>query len=223
MNNGASRESAMFPRKGSTWGVAVASLLAGLLVGPITAEARKPARSERACATTGKTIRSNRVVRVYRVGSREEYRVFGCLRSSGRRYFLGDYELFNRSGFYQGIGRLVVVGRFVAYDRRICSPSGMCTGGTIVRRDLRSGRVGVFANPIPNADPVSDLELTRSGSVAWIRREDPAMPLYTVRKLEGPQGTVLDVGSDVGPSSLVLQGPAVYWIKGGHRLFAPLR
>lgn len=206
-------------------GIGVAGiLLAALLVGASTADARKQVASERACAVTGKTVRSSRVARVYRVGSREEYRIFGCLRSSGRRYFLGDYELFNpRSGFYQGIGRLVLAGRFVAYDRRICSPSGICTGGTIVRRDLRSGRVGVFANPIPNADPVSDLELAQSGSVAWIRREDPAMPLYTVRKLEGAQGTVLDLGADVGPSSLVLQGPTVYWIKGGHRLSAPLR
>ena len=66
---------------------------------------------------------------------------------------------------------------------------------------------------------ISDVELQKSGSVAFI--EDSTS--FEVRKHEGGKSTVLDSGPGIGPNSLAVSGSTVYWTNGSQAKSAPLR
>jgi len=178
-----------------------------------------PAEARRVpvCAKKGgKTIVSTREARVFK----KRFVVYACLRRARRAFPLGAN--FAPAGDDE-IGDVRLRGRFVAYSWRR-------SAAVRVRvKDLRRGRTvhNASASVIvrPGAPRLTDLELTRNGSIAWIVRTDPIdvplnpypmpvdyLPFWEVSKFDRAGRTLLDSGRDIG-ASLVLRGSIIYWAR----------
>ena len=143
---------------------------------------------------------------------------YGCLRRVGRAFPLGERVSPGERWTYE----FRLAGRFVGYAADDC-PAGCASAVLVV--DLRTGRRVRRAAPTdlePTAGGVTDLELARTGSVAWIARSLPN-PEPQVRKLDAEGPALLDAGPGVDPASLALSGSTLYWAKAGMPFSAPLR
>ena len=167
-------------------------------------------------------------------------RVYGCLYSKNRNYVLGiEGDCDPRS-----VDQFVLAGRYVGYVESFCNIDA--SDDHIVVKDLRTGRnryrTVAATGQAPDAEPstlVSQLVLSRTGSVAWIADWDANSGSSTphanddrqVRKLEpgAPAGgTLLDSGLGVEEGSLGLGARTssgyswLYWTKSGSPFAAKL-
>lgn len=93
--------------------------------------------------------------------------------------------------------------------------------------DLRQRTRTALAMTEPGAF-VSDVELQRTGSVAYIEASstNPTVTdpdTFEVAKREAGTTTVLDSGPEIGPDSLAVSGTTVYWTNGLQAKSARLR
>jgi hypothetical protein len=137
---------------------------------------------------------------------------YGCLFSVNEPFALGqdDDDDFDLSSF-----RLVAP--YVAYEEQACA--GLGCGFSVAVRDLRDGSK-LREAPDPSTDnfgPVTDLELTDNGSVAWIANSPPfgPAPLRSVWASDSLGTRRLDNGLDIALGSLELNGSALSWVNGG--------
>ena len=191
-----------------TLGVAVALGASG------TAESRHP----QGCTIKGaKTLRATKHARVIEKGTR----VYGCLYRTGRRFLLANPAY--------GVGQVRNVrlaGRVVGYSRQSQGKR------KVTVRELRRGRIvhdaAAAVAPRCCSTAVTDLELRRNGSVAWIAETIPfdiplappgsypdPRPDYQVRKADRAGQALLDAAHDVAPRSLMLSGATISWTRGG--------
>jgi len=109
-----------------------------------------------------------------------------------------------------------LTGRFVAVNQPSCTPDPFddvpCTA-TLRVVDLRTRE---RRSTVQLADPVSDLVLTRHGSVAMIHRTD----LITA---DGPTVSYLDGAAERGSLAYAARAARIYWTSGGEPRSAPLR
>lgn len=185
-----------------------------------------PASASRPCQLAkSRTIASSPHARVFQRGGV----TYGCLYSSNRRVVLGSYENTIASKIQQYEVRLS--GRYVAFGE---SRLGKEYIGFFVRVfDLRRGKSVSFSETGPATQRAKDLSLGNAfgigpavsirlratGQVAWIARAQyfDGLPLYEVRKRDGPRSTRLATGDDIDPGSLALRGNRLTWRQAGQQ------
>jgi hypothetical protein len=219
----------------------VAAIAAGVLASAAPAEARHPERTK-CTARNAHTVIETETGRIFStpLGNTAE-RVYGCLYSQNRRRFLGIDGDCDPGG---AVTNLILIGRYVGYVETNCNIDS--SNDYVVVKDLRTGRnkwrAIAATGQAPDAEPstlVSDLAMSRTGSVAWIADWDANSGSSTphpnddrqVRKLEpgAPQGgTLLDSGLDIEERSLGLSSRTagryswIYWTKAGSPFAAKL-
>ena len=178
------------------------------------------ARSARtpACPTTGVTIAANEHIRVYRRGSSKSYTAYACATKTGRVRKLGSFDLEG------GGARLFrIAGTRVAFDDLDCSGGSAGCIGAVRVVDVKSGARRAAGNAT-GTGIARDLELTRTGAVAWTRAPASGQPdPGEVRKLDADGEVVLDAGPDLDKESLAVSGSTLYWTRGGAPRSAQLR
>ncbi|HEX8054553.1 MAG TPA: hypothetical protein VF517_16320 [Thermoleophilaceae bacterium] len=214
--------------------VAALAVTATMLLAP-AAQAKHRSAS---CYPHGsRTVTANNFVRVYGVpptdpdaqGSR---RLVACSLTSGRRKALGGYEACQFAGQY--LFNIRLTGRMVGYV------SAECLGfsSSVYVRDMTTGRVLWIAETAPGrGHTVTDLEVARNGSAAWIaawknaeyERDYEGRVLRTVEVSGDRQPVTRDDSLDIKPGSLALGrtdgsgATPFYWSKGGQVFSATLR
>lgn len=184
-------------------------------------------RGSPACATkAARTLLATKHARVFK----KRQRIYACLYRTRRSFRIGGR---NSSGGKSSIGNLRLAGRFVAYSRM-----GQ-RGIKLTVRELRKGRIvrdtPATVSERPGLTAVTDVELKRNGSLAWIVKRTPIdgplspYPLpadsrseYHVRKSDRTGHALLDSGHDIAPRSLVLRRATLYWMKSGNTRSATL-
>jgi len=208
-------------------------LLAGavMLAGTAAAEAKRPTCSERG----GSTVVRSPSVRVFKKGDD----VYGCHRGPRKVFRLGTDFSPETAGAEVGVRPVRVVGPLVGYSYFI---RGRGASRQSLRvRDLRDGRT---LRLIDYSDPeaatvsrrVTDLELSSTGSLAWIvayvssTRAGTSTTRYEVRRAKGPLGRtpqradeLIDPGPDIAPQSLTVRDGTLSWMRSGQVVSAPLR
>jgi hypothetical protein len=184
----------------------VSTCLAGL----VAASTAPAATQRRDCRTKGKTFAANAEARVF-------YRL--APGGGGRTYYACDVRRrrLRRIGINGGPGLgispvIALVGRQVAYEDIICNKDGNCSG-SVYRLDVVTGRLKVAATMDADMPPATDLEMSSSGAVYWIRRT--AEGYAVVRGAFGGSPTVLENGAGVDRHSLAAAGRRVYWTLAG--------
>jgi hypothetical protein len=197
--------------------VAVAVLMAAALLAVAAVEDSDAAR--RTCRAPGSaTVVESSRGRVYRFVAREPSRTvtrtFVCLYRPKRKFLLHrDVQPSDGGGVFSYEYRLT--SPFVAFVVAEDDP----TSGEIVAADVRvvDGRTGRVRRRSAEIDGggvgVTDLELTRTASVAWID-DTGAGGARQVQALDGSGQRVLDTGN-VEPRSLRRSGNVVSWVKDG--------
>jgi hypothetical protein len=184
-------------------------------------------RRVKACESAGTTVAANGVARVFRQRRGKIPGYYACRFGTRRARFLESYD---RDGG-GGVGRIQLTGARVAFDYLVCSRGGPCTGSVRVVH-LRSGMTRRSEtppsdpdNPFSATSAATDLELTRRGSVAWLRPRQLATGTdVQVFKFErGSAAVLLDQGPAIDPRSLAVSGSTVYWIHDGQPRAAPIR
>jgi hypothetical protein len=190
--------------------------VAGFAIGP--AEANAGVR----CGQLGHTFLANGSVRVLRLPFaqstlRRPPGYYACRWGSRRLYEIGSFD--RDSG---GVRRIRLAGRYVAFEDRPCA-SGGCAEATI-RLNVATGQRRALSEKEPNDTlPVLDLELTRAGTVVWIRAPvDPAGQRFEVVRWDGAAASVLDSGplQDVQAESLAISDGRAYWFARGQAMSA---
>ncbi len=184
---------------------------------------RHPAR----CAVAGsKTVAASARIRVFKaVSKRDDLPSFyGCLYSRNNRIRL-SVETDGTSTFRMRL--LTLAGTYVAFAESQTSDEigdrpdqviavNLATGA---RRTIRTGPNVAAQPPLPR---VSDLVLTRSGSLAWIVALEGRNEVHR-RDIGASADTVLDSGPEVQEGSLGLARSLIYWTKGGLAASAPIK
>jgi hypothetical protein len=189
----------------------VAALVAVTL--PEARSARKPT-----CPTAGVTIAANEHVRVYRRGSSSSYTAYACATKTGRVRKLGTFDR------EEGGARLFrIAGTRVAFDDLSCGGGSAGCIGAVRVVEVRSGARRAAANA-SGTGIARDLELTRTGAIAWTRAPASGQPdAGELRKLDADGEAVLDAGPDLDKESLAVSGSTLYWTRGGMPRSAQLR
>lgn len=194
-------------RPSRTFALGAAALAVGVTALP-PAEGRS---TKRACdVRRGTTLAANEQVRLYRVGSQDQFRAYGCFYRTRRTISLGG-QVASEPPHEASAFDFVLSGRFVAVDETECEPAG-CSG-SIAITDLKSGRVRRSASVEGGAGGNAQRMVVKpNGSVAWTR---PFNGELEVVKLDAGGETVVDRGDGVDVESLALAGSILYWTNGG--------
>jgi hypothetical protein len=196
--------------------IASAVAVVGIAIDP--AEANAGVR----CGKLGRTYLANGSVRVLRLPFaqstvRRPPGYYACRRGSRRLYEIGSFD--RDSG---GVRRIRLAGLDVAFEDRPCS-SGGCAEATI-RVNVATGQTRVLSEKEPNDTlPILDLELTRGGTVVWIRAlVNPAGQRFEVIRWDGAAVSVLDSGplEDIQAESLAISDGRAYWFAHGQAMSA---
>jgi hypothetical protein len=127
----------------------------------------------------------------------------GCLRSSGRRVFLAEFE----GDRPPNVG--VLNGHFAASNGRSCNRYYDTCSSLLEVRNLRTRHSVAL---LTGVSTVTDIVLRSNGSVAAIATDAAGTPqVWAIDRL-GKR--VLDPGPDVQPGTLALAGGKVYWMRG---------
>jgi hypothetical protein len=185
------------------------------------------AQSTKCDARAGRTIASNRLVRVFTREKRYHGRLqslstYACYRPSGRLASFGDAES-GKDG--ASIRLLTLAGRYVGYV--------LDTGfvRTVVTDDVASGKMvprdsAAYGqrNSDEQAPAVESLVLTAHGSVAWISAPGALGDGYEIHLAPAAAPVAIaSSGPDIAPQSLALAASGVvYWTQGGGVRSAPL-
>jgi hypothetical protein len=205
-------------RAGEPTLIAIASAVAVVLFALNPAEADAAVR----CGKLGRTYVANGSVRVLRLPFeqstlRRPPGYYACRWGSRRLYEIGE---FDRD--WGGVRRIRLAGRYVAFEDRPCA-SGGCAEATI-RLNVATGQRRVLSEKEPNdTAPVLDLELTRGGTVVWIRAlVNPAGQRFEVVRWDGATASVLDSGplDEIQAESLAISDGRTYWFAHGRAMSA---
>jgi len=157
--------------------------------------------SARTCVESGTTVDANSVARLFYVGAAGTHTLYVCWLDTRRITELGTLDLRET-----GPDVPVLAGRYVAYDRLLCSEPEDCVARVVVR-DAKTGRQVARAPAQPGR--TARIVLTTRGTAVWIRDR--------VYRLDARSLTVLDEGGPpaVDYFSLGLGGSHVYWLHDG--------
>ena len=182
--------------------VVLATLLA--VAGISASEAAQRGR----CAMPGSTtVRADERARIFK--ARGDH--YGCLRRTGKRYWLPDYNDY--------IGKIRLASPFVAYVS-YGGPSGSAVLDELIVMDLRTGEAeeaAEFGSGLGGSDSVGELIVTRHGAAVWTqfatREEGSPGSGTSVRMWRGGVESTLDPGPDVDSRSLAVtsSGRRAYW------------
>ena len=150
-------------------------------------------------------------------------RIYACVKGSRARRLGTRYDPEDCVTVCDGVARIALAGRFVAWNVTSSYTHGEDPGFVLETLDLRSGRVrmrAAFGDALEEDAVLSRIVITRSGATAW-----------TYRHTRGPLGQepsgvaierdprcgrpVVDDGRDVKPGSLRLRGNRLVWRTGG--------
>lgn len=180
------------------------ALVASLAGGP------SPALAVPSCSS-GSTLAISKSARVFQVKLGSIRRVYGCSTSTQKRSYLG------RAGSVDlDTSALALSGPRIAYVRTFCNEAG-CRKNVLVRDLKTRKRLLWVATASGDDQKVTDLVLSKSGTVAWIVELNPDAPTarYVSSASKGqPLGQpvlVLANGLDIIPGSLALAGTTLYW------------
>lgn len=196
------------------------------------------APSKRNCSPAGgHLLAANRYARVYWVARRDEYGttyrlVYTCRHATKRRRFIGNYGPDPTGLGEDGIVRLQLAGRYVAFATQFSCDryTGDC-GGEIIVRDLVTGDdITEFVLDSLNAPPehpgghiaLYGMQLKANGSVALIAGPANDSPIQ-VWKLDRAGEVLLDSGAGIDPHSLAIAANWIYWMRDGQPRSAPFR
>lgn len=169
------------------------------------------------CSTKGTTIAAGTSARVFVARSGATRRVYGCSTSANKLRTLGRAD-------GEGIvtKTVTVTGPRVAYAQRSCGDTG-CQQSVLVR-DLKTNKQVSAALSSPNDvdQEVTDIVLTRTGTVAWIAEERNDGGAATARVVSSRKpGAFVGIpvvptatGLDIVAGSLALAGTRLYWTQG---------
>lgn len=167
------------------------------------------AKPKRDCRTLGKTVAANAQARVF-------YRIPSG--GGGRKYYACDVRhrrtrsIGTAGGPGDGISpSIALAGRHVAYEDITCERDGNCSG-TVYRLNVVSNREQTVAVMDRAAPPATDLEMTSSLVVYWIRRTAEG---YGVTRATPGDVRTLDNGPGVEPRSLAVAWRRAYWLVDG--------
>ena len=189
------------------------ALVALALLAPGAAQAR-PARCS---AKHSRTLLATKDVRIFRVVTREvdQDRVYGCAYRRNRRVRLGYFSGFDTPTALN----IDVAGRYVGYSLETAN-RGSQTAAVAVTNLISRRRVRLV--DVPNTGPfqaVTDLEVNRRGSVAWIEYSAGlnASPVtrIAVRKADSGGTSLLQQGLGIVRGSLALsRDGTLFWRNG---------
>jgi hypothetical protein len=176
-----------------------------------------------------RTVRRSRDVRIF-FRTRGPVGVSGCHYDRGRAYELKGYARDREApGSLPSAESLRISGTFAGYEVR----QGRFSASRTQAINLRTGRLArdAYNGGGEQGDPalgVTDLELSRTGSIAWILAIQDTEGLrgevrIGPRSLPLTQATTIDRGPDIDPRSLVLRGSTLYWTNAGVRRSVTLR
>jgi hypothetical protein len=179
------------------------------------ADADAAARKPSCAAAKSKTVAQNASARVFKITrSSGTTRLYGCLRSSGRRVVLAQAadDIETSTGF----DRVRLNGRFVAWQgtatdlscKADCPPGYDPYTWTIERVDLRSRKGRAFSGRAAG----QALVVSRKGAVAWV--QSTGADTYDVRAGDAAGARTLDSGA-IDPKSLKLAGSTLSWTNAG--------
>lgn len=215
--------------------VALCVLLLGALGGGSTAAIHV---SSSKCLPVGSTtLARDKHARIYSLPTRgsvaerdpESVRVLGCLFGPGHALLLGTTAFTSRREGQIGTEAFDVETPMTAYSTRFQGVD--FNRVSVVVRNLRNAeqvrelagepRVGV-----EQISSVTDIEVTSSGSVAWISEGHSlgsgASGAEVAVAAPGQPAEVLDKGNGIAPKSLELHNNTLSWINGGSRRSAPM-
>ena len=121
-----------------------------------------------------------------------------------------------------GDGRrpIVALSRWrVAWEDVICDGKAGTCSGTVLRYDARR-RGTAFIADWDRQRPATDLVMTRTGAVAWIRRVGAAGTQVAAVDSNGERA--LETGTAIEPGSLAVAGRRISWMSGGEARTARL-
>jgi hypothetical protein len=171
-----------------------------------------------ACASAGsRTVYKNAEGRFFA----KQGHYYSCSYRYGKKFRLAE------SGFRgeDRYGPFRIHSRYAAYTYRPSCGACESQGAYVLVQDLITGRHRYFVGalggrPVEPADGISqrvtDLELKRNGSVAWIAQQtdastQPARTRIQVRARDTKGGRRLDEGAAIRLRSLALDGSALSW------------
>lgn len=199
--------------------VALALVTAIAFAGPT-----RGADGERCAEPRSRTVAITRTARAYRVRGR----TFACLYAVGRKLRLGDVS--SEPDYFRA-EEIRLAGRYVGYElafigrldsHHMVRVRDLRTGRWVVHRDAIAGNIALDDRTGPGG--VSDLELTRSGAVAWIAHNRYVQPhTIEVHKVDADGHAKLAFGAGIDPHSLALSGKRIYWLENGRPQTATLR
>lgn len=175
-----------------------------------------PASAATRCSKAGGTLAQTAGARVFVAQSNTLRRVFGCAAGQKNARSLG------RAGG-EGVDtkHLALVGSRVAYVRQSCSEGGCSASVLVYDLKRRTSVSAAFAAPNDNTDQnVTDIVLSKKGTVAWISEEhaagmDPVTARYVAYREPGTgvgiPATPVATGLDILPGTLALAGRVLYW------------
>ena len=171
----------------------------------------------RPACSAGRTIDISKSARVFVVTKASIRRVYGCSTSSRRVSYLG-----RRGDPGEGVDRVTVTGRRVAYVRNTACSDEACSE-TVVVYDLKARKQLSVAHATPGEtlSVVRDIVLSTKGVVGWISeardRENPNVltAVYVAARQPGlfraTKVVPLATGLNISILSLALAGTTLYW------------
>lgn len=191
-------------------GLAIAAAL--LSWPPLVAPTAGAVPTSDPCAVRGsRTLEQTLGVRVFarRVAPRVEA-VFACLRRTGRVSALDlSVRPRNRREGRFHLRQIRIAGPFVGFARLVRCDDRMLCEDSVAVRDLRDDTELVSRQTRSFPQP-SDVAVTRTGSVAWIR----AGRVPQVRKLDADGEDLLEEAATIAPRSLGARGTSIRWRRG---------
>jgi hypothetical protein len=183
------------------------------------------------------TLARDRHARIYSLPTRgtvaeekpESVRVLGCLFGTGHALLLGTTVSWTRRESQIATEAFDVATPMAAYS--IVFQGVDSRSVYVVVRNLRDGeKVSEFSGApsvgVEQVSSVTDIEVTSSGSVAWIgqghSRGSGANGAEVAVGAPGQPAEVLDKGNGIAPKSLELKGNTLSWINAGTRHAAPM-
>jgi hypothetical protein len=176
--------------------------------------AAAPAATKITCATKGSTLAAGPSARVFTAGTGSARRVYGCATSANKLRNLGK-----AAGEGVDTKLVAVTGVRVAYVISSCGDTG-CQQSVLVR-DLKTGKSvsAALAAPGDVEQKVTDLVLSRTGTVGWISEERADSGAATKRYVStrkpgsftGIPVVPVATGLDIVAGSLALAGSTLYW------------
>lgn len=176
------------------------------------------AATRRSCSSPGaRTVAQNTQARVFQRGSR----LYGCLRSSGRRMKL-DVSFDDGYVTSHEFRDVRLAGRYVAWVwesvdvscKAACPPDYETTRTGVQVADLRHRRTrSTRAAPVAKS-----LRVSTRGGAAWAAED---LSGFAVHSYDAAGDRVLDTGN-VGPASVRVTASIVSWAKDGASASRPL-